>query len=76
MLYAEAPMTNPDDERVAEGLDHILTALDIIAGMAIDPDKYDEVAAEQVRLGQVISRAQLILSFIDARKPGIVRRMQ
>jgi hypothetical protein len=65
-----------DDERVAEGLDHILTALDIIAGMALKPEDYDEVAAEQVRLGQVISRVQLILSFIDARNPRTVRRMQ
>jgi hypothetical protein len=65
-----------DDERVAEGLDHILTALDIIAGMALKPEDYDEVAAEQIRLGQIISRVQLILSFIDARNPGTVRRMQ
>ena len=58
-----------DDDRVAEGLDYILTALDAIAAMALDPDKYAEVAAEEIALGQIISRTELILSFIDTNKP-------
>ena len=62
-----------DDDRVAEGLDYILTALDAIAAMALDPDKYAEVAAEEIALGQIISRAELILSFIDAKKPPKTR---
>lgn len=61
-------MTEPDKEPVAQGLNYILSALDVIAEMALDPEDYHEVAAEEVRLSQIISRAQLILSFIDARK--------
>jgi hypothetical protein len=61
-------MSEPDKEPVAQGLNYILSALDIVAEMALSEEHYDEVAAEQVRLSQVISRAQLILSFIDARK--------
>jgi hypothetical protein len=58
-----------DDESIAAALDHVLVALDIMASMALDEDRYQDVAAEEIRIGQVISRAQLILSFIDAREP-------
>lgn len=66
-----------DREPVAQGLNYILSALDIIAAMALDPNKYDEIAAEEITLGRIISRAQLILSFIETRKPlpNKVRRM-
>ena len=58
-------MTAPEKEPVAQGLNYILSALDIIAGMALQPETTDEVAAEEVRLGQIISRVELILSFIE-----------
>jgi uncharacterized protein YfkK (UPF0435 family) len=61
-------MNTPDREPVGQGVNYILSALDIIANMALDPEQYDEVAAEEIALGQIISRAQLILSFIDARR--------
>jgi len=57
-------------ESVAEALNQILSALDIVAAMALQSDNYDEVAAEQIRLGQIISRAQLILLFIEAGEPA------
>jgi hypothetical protein len=56
-------------QSVAEALHHILGALDVVAEMALDPEDHHEVAAEQIRIGQIISRAQLILSFIETRKP-------
>lgn len=59
-----------DRESVAQCLNYILSALDIVASMALKPEDYDEVAAEQIRLGQIISRAQLILSFIETQKPA------
>jgi hypothetical protein len=55
-----------DREPVAQTLNSMLTTLDDIAGMALN-ENYDEVAAEQVRLGQIISRAQLILAFIESK---------
>lgn len=58
-----------DREPVGQCLNYILGALDVVAEMALDPEDYHEVAAEQIRLGQIISRAQLILSFIETRKP-------
>jgi hypothetical protein len=56
-------------ESIGQALNYVLSVLDIVAGLALKPEDYDEVAAEQVRLGQIISRAQLILSFIDTRRP-------
>ena len=64
------------DDSVADGLAHVLLALDILAGMAVNPDTADEVAAEEVRLGQVISRARIILNLIDAVRAPKLRAMQ
>jgi hypothetical protein len=56
-------------ERVAKSLKSMLATLDEIAGQARDPAMRAEIAAQEVRLGQIISRAQLILSFLDTYKP-------
>lgn len=51
------------------GLVHILIALDVIAEMAISPDYAADVAACEIQLRQVKSRAELILRFIEATQP-------
>ena len=56
-------------ERVAKSLSSMLSTLDEIAAKARDPAMRTEIAAQEVRLGQIISRAQLILSFLDSYKP-------
>jgi hypothetical protein len=63
---------------IAEAIEHIRSALSIIAAEALDPDTYAEVAAEKVALGQIRGLAELILSFIDSRNPTrtTVGRMQ
>jgi hypothetical protein len=58
-----------DHEPVAQALNSILLVLDMIAAAALDSEDYAEVAAEEVALGQILSRTQLILSFIDAGQP-------
>jgi hypothetical protein len=50
-------------------LKSMLDTLDEIAAKARDPAMRAEIAAQEVRLGQIISRAQLILSFLDTYKP-------
>ena len=57
-------------ERVAKSLSSMLSTLDEIAAQARDPAMRAEIAAQEVRLGQIISRAQLVLSFLDTYKPG------
>jgi hypothetical protein len=67
MLHAgTAPMI--DDDRVAEGLEHILTALEIIAHKAVDPEHYAEVAASEFSVGETVRRAELILRLIKSQK--------
>jgi hypothetical protein len=60
-------------ERVSQSLKSMLSTLDEIAGQVRDPAMRAEIAAQEVRLGQIISRAQLILSFVDAHKPSKTR---
>ena len=63
-------LVDDDNASVAEAVEEILCALGIIAAMARDEDKYAEVAAEKIAMGQIKGLAELILSFIDARKPA------
>jgi hypothetical protein len=60
-------------EPVGQAVNSIIAALDEIAAMALRPETYDEVAAEERSLGAISSRAQLILSFIDARRSSKIR---
>ena len=66
------------DDSVADGLAHVLLALDAPrrhgGGSPILPTR--SPPRKFARLGQVISRAQLILSFIDARRAPKIRAMQ
>jgi len=51
------------------GLNHILTALDVIAEMALNPKYAPDVASCQIKLCQVKARAELILRLIEAQRP-------
>jgi hypothetical protein len=52
-----------------ETLDTILKALDVIAAMALDPSRRDRVVAHEMKLGQIKSRVELILAWIDIERP-------
>lgn len=54
-----------DRASIRQGLDYVIQALDAVVEASIDPNYRDEVAAEEVRLRQVISRAKLALSFVE-----------
>jgi hypothetical protein len=58
-----------DREPVAQMLNSVLMTLDDIAVMANNPDTTDDVVAEEIALGQILSRTQLILSFIRTKRP-------
>jgi hypothetical protein len=59
-------MTRSD---VEEGLSYILNGIDVIAEMALHPDMGDDVAACEVKLRQLLARTELILHFIETRRP-------
>ena len=63
-------------EPAAQAVNSILNVLDELAAMALRPETYDEVAAEERALGAISSRAQLILSFIDARRSSRHRKRE
>ena len=64
-----------DREPMGQALNSVIDVLDVAIDMALTTG-YDEIAAEEVRLGQIISRAQLVLSFIDVRKPSKFKVVQ
>ena len=64
-----------DREPLGQALNSVIDILDVAIDMALTTG-YDEVAAEEIRLGQIISRAQLVLSFIDIRRPSKFRVVQ
>jgi len=57
-----------DDEPVGQSVNSILNALDDLIAMAANPATVNEIAAEAIGIGQIRSRAELILSFLEARK--------
>ena len=67
-------MTTTDRPAVADALDAVIATLDAIVERSLNPRYHEEVAAETVRLRQVISRAKLALSFVEAQKPTDIRR--
>jgi hypothetical protein len=55
---------------VEEMLSRILTAIDVVAEMAIGTDQLaDDVAACEIKLRQLLARTGLILHLIEARRP-------
>jgi hypothetical protein len=68
----------PEREPVAQGLNYIRSALDIIARMALDENTYDEVLAEEAMLWAIRNDVGWILMYIkkkqdDARKIRLVQ---
>ncbi len=58
-----------EEEPMGQSINSILTLLDTYMAMANDPGSAHLIAKEAIGIGQILSRAQLILSFLDARKP-------
>lgn len=64
------------EQRIVRSVNSVLDELDDLIAMAADNDQPEVqalVCAEQIRLGQVASRIQLLLSFIQSRQPTKLR---
>jgi hypothetical protein len=57
-----------DEEPVAQSVNSIISQLDHLMARAVNPSTVHEIAAEAIGIGQIRSRAELILSFLEARK--------
>lgn len=62
------PFSELDEEPVAQAINSILTVLDCFMQKANSPETVKEIEAEAIGIGQILSRAQLILGFLEARK--------
>jgi len=59
------------EEQMERRLDWIIRELDELCAMAANPETVDIVDNQSIGIGQIISRAQLIASFLLARKPQL-----
>jgi hypothetical protein len=57
-----------DREPVGQTVNAIISALDIVAKMALDENTYDEVAAEEAALWTAKNQIEWILSYIREKK--------
>jgi len=68
-----AVMSDPllsQEEQLERRLDWIVRELDEVCAMAANPETVEVVDKQRVGVGQIVSRSQLIASFLLARKPG------
>ena len=66
----EEPGLSPA-ERVERKIDWVVRELDELVAMANSPETVELVEEQKVGVGQIISRAQLVASFLLARKPSL-----
>jgi len=60
----------PAETQVEYRLDCIIRELDEMCGLASNSETIDLIEHNRVAVGQIVTRAQLIASFLMARTPG------
>jgi hypothetical protein len=60
-----------DREPVAQALNSIIARLNEIGGLAVKPEAYDEVAAEERALWTIKSNVEFILSYISEKQRAL-----
>ena len=58
-------------EQVERKIDWVVRELDELCALANNPETVELVDNHRVGIGQIISRAQLVASFLLARKPSL-----
>jgi hypothetical protein len=64
------------EAQVAQRLHSLISELDEFCAMAANPETVDLIEREKIAIGQVLSRAQLIMSFLMARTPVNLRMVR
>ena len=67
-------MEEPEDTaelQIERRADYVLRELDELMLLAANPETVDLVEGQRVIIGQILTRAQLIASFLMARKPRL-----
>ena len=58
-----------DLDNIAVQLEFALACLTFVASRASKPEYHDEIAAQEIRLNLILSRLELILSFVELQRP-------
>ena len=61
------------EEQLEQRADFILRELDEFCALATRPETVDLIEGQKIIVGQIQTRAQLILSFLAARQPSKLR---
>lgn len=61
----------PAEIQIEYRIDCVVRELDELCAMANNPETVDLVEGQKIGIGQIISRAQLIQSFLLARQPRL-----
>lgn len=56
------------EQQIEETIDRMMTTFDEFCAMARDPETVDLIEGQAIGIGQIAFRANLILSFLEARK--------
>lgn len=60
------------EEQLERKCDWLIRELDEITGLAANPETVDLVEGQQLAIGQINTRVQLVLSFLATRKPHLI----
>lgn len=60
----------PAETQIEYRLDCIIRELDEMCGLAANPETVDLIEKNRIAVGQIVTRAQLIASFLMGHKPG------
>lgn len=60
----------PAETQIEYRLDCIIRELDEMCGLASNPETADLIEKQRIAVGQIVTRAQLIASFLMSRRPG------
>jgi len=63
----------PAEVQIEYRLDCIIRELDEMCGLAANPETIDLIERQRIAIGQILTRAQLIASFLMARQPSQLR---
>jgi hypothetical protein len=61
------------EAQIAQRLSSMINDLDEFTAMAVNPETVDLIEKESIAFSQVLCRAELIASFLNARKPQDMR---
>lgn len=63
------PVLSAEDQ-IERKLDWIIRELDELCALATNPETVDLVERQRIAVGQIVTRAQLVSSFLATRQPG------